>query len=185
MSQVKTKNTQSNNNDLGDVKEQMVSLKRVTKVVTGGKKMSFAVLMIAGNQAGMVGFDLGKANEVADAKSKASHGARRNMVRVPLREGRTIHHDVEARYGASKVIMRSAPPGTGIIAGSAMRPILELLGIQDIVCKSLGNANPHNLVRATFAALAKLNAPKVVAARRNKKLTQIIEQRRGSGNKEE
>lgn len=179
----KSNNTSKNINS--EIKERMVSLKRVTKVVKGGKKMSFAVLTIAGNQAGQVGFELGKANDVAGAKTKASNGARKNMVSISMRENRTIHHDIEGKYGASKVVLRAAPSGTGIIAGSAVRPILELVGLEDIVAKSLGSNNPHNLVRATFNALEKLNSPKNVAARRRLKVGQIIEQRLAASNSDQ
>ncbi len=148
--------------------EKLVSINRVAKVVKGGRRFGFAALVVVGDQKGRAGHGAGKAREVPEAIRKATEQARRNMVRVPLREGRTLHHDVTGRYGAGRVVLRSAPPGTGVIAGGPMRAVFEALGAQDVVCKSTGSANPHNMVKATFDALARTMSPRQVAAKRNK-----------------
>ena len=160
-----------------ELQERLVAVNRVAKVVKGGRRFGFAALMVVGDEKGQVGFGTGKAKEVPDAIRKATEDAKRNMVRIPLREGRTIHHDVVGRYGAGKVILRSAPPGTGIIGGGPMRAIFEALGIQDIVSKSNGTANPHNMVRATIEALKNIQSPRQIAARRGKKVGEIIANR--------
>ena len=147
-------------------------------MVKGGRRFGFAALVVVGDQKGRVGFGHGKAREVPEAIRKATESAKRNLVKVPLREGRTLHHDVRGRHGAGKVILRAAPPGTGIIAGGPMRAVFETLGIQDVVAKSLGSSNPYNMVRATFDALRHEDSPRGVAARRGKKVSEIVSRRR-------
>jgi small subunit ribosomal protein S5 len=132
---------------------------------------------VVGDQKGHVGFGHGKAREVPEAIKKATDAAKASLVKVPLKEGRTLHHDIEGRHGAGKVVLRTAPPGTGIIAGGPMRAVFEVLGIQDVVAKSIGSSNPYNMVRATVKALAKINSPRQVAARRGKKVNEVISQR--------
>ena len=164
-----------------EVVEKLVGVNRVAKVVKGGRRFGFAALMVAGDTKGQVGFRNGKAKEVPEATRKASTEARKTMFRVPLREGRTIHHDVVGRFGAGKVVLRSAPAGTGIIAGGPMRAVFEALGIQDIVAKSIGTSNPYNMVKATFDALQKIQSPRQIAARRGVKVSEIIKQREMAG----
>ena len=159
--------------------EKLVSVNRVAKVVRGGRRFAFAAVIVVGDGKGRVGFATGKAREVPEAVTKATTRAKRNMLRVYLREGRTLHHDVTGVYGAGSVILRSAPPGTGIIAGGPMRAIFEALGIQDIVAKSVGSTNPHNMIRATLDALQNLRAPKIVAQKRGKRIGEIIGRRDG------
>ena len=158
--------------------DKLVHINRVAKVVKGGRRFGFAALVVVGDQKGRVGFGHGKAREVPEAIRKATESAKRNLVKVPLREGRTLHHDVRGRHGAGKVILRAAPPGTGIIAGGPMRAVFETLGIQDVVAKSLGSSNPYNMVRATFDALRHEDSPRGVAARRGKKVSEIVSRRR-------
>ncbi len=157
--------------------DRLVHINRVAKVVKGGRRFGFAALVVVGDQKGRVGFGHGKAKEVPEAIRKATEQAKRELVRVPLREGRTIHHDMEGRWGAGRVIMRSAPQGTGIIAGGPMRAVFETLGVQDVVAKSLGSQNPYNMVRATFDARAKETSPRWVAQRRGKKVADILPKR--------
>ncbi|WP_119422220.1 30S ribosomal protein S5 [Desertibaculum subflavum] len=157
--------------------DKLVSINRVAKVVKGGRRFGFAALVVVGDQKGRVGYGSGKAREVPEAIRKATEQAKRNMVRVPLREGRTLHHDVNGRHGAGKVVLRAAPPGTGIIAGGPMRAVFETLGVQDVVTKSMGTSNPHNMVKATFAAFANLQSPRYVANKRGKKVGEIIGRR--------
>ena len=158
--------------------DKLVHINRVAKVVKGGKRFGFAALVVVGDQKGRVGFGHGKAREVPEAIRKATEGAKRSLVRVPFREGRTLHHDVDGRWGAGRVVLRSAPPGTGIIAGGPMRAVFESLGMQDVVAKSKGSSNPYNMVRATFDALKKQASPRSVAARRGKKVSDILSRRR-------
>ena len=158
---------------ISDIKEKLVSINRVTKVVKGGRRFGFAALVVAGDEAGKVGFGHGKAKEVPEAIKKATESAKKSLVRVPLREGRTLHHDIIGNHGASKVVMRSAPSGTGIIAGGSVRAVFELLGIQDIVAKSIGSANPYNIIRAAVDGLKQQKSPKIVASRRSKKVSSI------------
>jgi len=158
--------------------DRLVSVNRVAKVVKGGRRFSFAALVVVGDGKGRVGFGTGKAREVPEAVRKATEEAKRNMMRVPLRQGRTLHHDVQGHFGAGRVILRSAPPGTGIIAGGPMRAVFEALGVQDVVCKSLGSSNPHNMIRATFDALSKCVPPRMVAAKRGKRVSEIVGRRR-------
>ncbi|MCR9257369.1 MAG: 30S ribosomal protein S5 [Alphaproteobacteria bacterium] len=154
--------------------EKLVGINRVAKVVKGGRRFGFAALVVVGDGRGRVGFGTGKAREVPEAIRKATDEAKKTMIRVPLREGRTLHHDIRGHYGAGRVILRAAPPGTGVIAGGPMRAIFETLGIQDIVAKSTGTSNPHNMVRATFEALKGMNSPRQVAAKRGKRVAEIF-----------
>ena len=154
--------------------ERVITINRVAKVVKGGRRFGFAALVVVGDRKGRVGYGSGKAREVPEAIRKATEQARRGMIRVPLREGRTLHHDIQNSYGAGKVIVRAAKPGTGIIAGGPMRAIFEALGVQDIVAKSVGSSNPHNMIKATFAALGQVTSPRAVAARRGKKVAEIL-----------
>lgn len=155
---------------VSDIKEKLVAINRITKVVKGGRRFGFAALVVAGNQKGLVGFGQGKAKQVPDAIKKASDSAKKSLIKIPLRDGRTLHHDVKGKSGAGKVILRSAPAGTGIIAGGAVRAICEMSGIQDVVGKSIGSANPYNVVRASFAALSSQQTPKDISLIRGKKL---------------
>jgi small subunit ribosomal protein S5 len=158
--------------------DRLVGINRVAKVVKGGKNFGFAALVVVGDEKGRAGFGHGKAREVPEAIRKATEEAKRKMVRVPLREGRTLHHNVNGRWGAGKVMMRSAPPGTGIIAGGPMRAVFEVLGIKDVVAKSLGSSNPYNMVRATFDALVQETSPRTVANKRNLRVADILTRRR-------
>lgn len=162
------------NEEQDDLVDRLVSINRVAKVVKGGRRFGFAALVVVGDGKGRVGHGSAKAREVPDAITKATEQARRNMVRIPLREGRTLHHDVIGHYGAGRVHLRTAPAGTGIIAGGPTRAVFEALGIQDVVAKSLGSQNPHNMVRATFAALKAMQSPRIVAARRGRKVADIL-----------
>ncbi len=157
--------------------DKLVAINRVAKVVKGGKNFGFAALVVVGDQKGRVGFGKGKAREVPEAIRKATQEAKRNLVRVPLREGRTLHHDAAGRWGAGKVVLRSAPLGTGIIAGGPMRAIFETLGVQDVVAKSIGSSNPYNMVRATVNALQNQQSPRSMAAKRGKKVSDILSAR--------
>ena len=159
--------------------DKLVSVNRVSKTVKGGKNMSFSALVVVGDEAGKVGFGKGKALEVQSAVQKATKAAKAKMIRVPLKEGRTLHHDVAVKYGASKLVLRSAVPGTGIIAGGALRAVFDCLGVQDVVVKSQGANNPNNMIRAVFLAFSKMNSPKTVAARRGKTVAEIIAGRDG------
>ena len=163
--------------DDGDLVDKLVSINRVAKVVKGGRRFGFAALVVVGDTKGRVGFGSGKAREVPEAIRKATEKAKRELIRVPLRESRTLHHDVTGHFGAGRVVLRAAPPGTGIIAGGPMRAVFETLGVHDVVTKSIGTSNPHNMVRATFDALTKLRSPRQVAARRGKKVGDIIGRR--------
>ncbi len=160
-----------------DLLERLVAINRVAKVVKGGRRFGFAALMVVGDGKGRVGYGTGKAKEVPEAVRKATDAARKNMVKVPLKEARTLHHDIKARYGAGRVTLRTAPPGTGIIAGGPMRAIFEALGVHDVVAKSTGTSNPHNMVKATMSALQRINSPRMVASRRSMKVGDIVERR--------
>src|SRR5215216_6111746 len=162
----------------GEFVDRLVHINRVAKVVKGGRRFGFAALVVVGDQKGRVGFGHGKAREVPEAIRKATDAAKRSMIRVALREGRTLHHDVHGRWGAGKVILRAAPQGTGIIAGGPMRAVFETVGMQDVVAKSLGSSNPYNLVRATFNALKNEDSPRAVAARRGLKVSTLQSRRR-------
>jgi small subunit ribosomal protein S5 len=154
--------------------DKLVSINRVAKVVKGGRRFGFAALVVIGDTKGRVGYGAGKAREVPEAIRKATEQAKRKMIRVPIRDGRTLHHDVEGRFGAGRVVLRAAPAGTGIIAGGPMRAVFETVGIHDIVTKSVGSSNPYNMVKATFAALQNLSSPRAVAARRSKKVGELF-----------
>ncbi len=154
--------------------DRLVAINRVSKTVKGGKRFGFAALVVVGDQKGRVGYGKGKAREVPEAIRKATEQAKRQMIRVPLREGRTLHHDLEGRHGAGRVVMRTATAGTGIIAGGPMRAVFEMLGIQDVVAKSLGSQNPYNMIRATMDGLTLESSPRQVAQRRGKKVADIL-----------
>ncbi len=160
--------------DGAELIEKLVHINRVSKTVKGGKRFGFAALVVVGDGRGRVGFGHGKAKEVPEAISKATAAAKKGMIRVPLREGRTLHHDAMGHFGAGRVYVRSAPQGTGIIAGGPMRAVFESLGVADVVTKSVGTNNPYNMVRATFEALADQTSPKAVAQRRGKKIADLI-----------
>jgi small subunit ribosomal protein S5 len=161
--------------------DKLVHINRVSKTVKGGKRFGFAALVVVGDQKGRVGFGHGKAREVPEAIRKATDSAKRNFIRVALREGRTLHHDVTGRHGAGRVILRAAPAGTGIIAGGPMRAVFETLGMADVVAKSLGSSNPYNMVRATFDALKHQDSPRAVAARRSLKVSVLQARRQQDG----
>ena len=154
--------------------EKLVAVNRVSKTVKGGKRFGFAALVVVGDQRGRVGFGKGKAKEVPEAIRKATEQAKRSMIRVALKDSRTLHHDMEGRHGAGKVVMRTAVAGTGIIAGGPMRAVFEMLGIQDVVAKSIGSQNPYNMIRATIDGLKLEASPRSVAARRGKKVAEIL-----------
>src|SRR5271169_1786599 len=167
------------NDDRGesDIIEKLVFINRVAATVKGGRRFSFAALMVVGDQKGRVGFGHGKAREVPEAIRKATEEAKKTMIRVPLRESRTLHHDGQGRWGAGKIMMRAAPAGTGVIAGGPMRAVLETLGVQDVVAKSVGSSNPYNMIRATFDALKVQSSPRQVANKRGKKVADVIGRR--------
>ncbi|WP_287459578.1 30S ribosomal protein S5 [Sphingomonas sp.] len=165
----------NNNEDGGEeLIEKLVHINRVSKTVKGGKRFGFAALVVVGDGKGRVGFGHGKAREVPEAISKATAAAKKHMVRVPLKEGRTLHHDGDGHFGAGRVTVRSAPQGTGIIAGGPMRAVFESLGVHDVVTKSIGTSNPYNMIRATFEALGSQTSPKAVAQRRGKKIADLL-----------
>jgi small subunit ribosomal protein S5 len=164
----------------GDLVDRLVSVNRVAKVVKGGRRFGFSALVVVGDGKGRVGYGSGKAREVPEAVRKATEQAKRSMVRIPLRQGRSLHHDTEGRFGSGHVMMRAAPPGTGIIAGGPMRAVFEALGIGDVVAKSMGSSNPHNMVKATFAGLTGIMSPRHVAAKRGKKVSDLIGRREGA-----
>ncbi len=166
--------------DMDEIVDKLVYVNRVAKTVKGGRRMAFAALVVVGDQRGRVGFASGKAREVPEAIRKATEKAKREMIRIPLREGRTLHHDVRGRFGAGEVVLRTAPAGTGIIAGGPMRAVFETMGIQDIVAKSIGSQNPHNMIKATFAALKTVNSPRMIAAKRGKKVGDVVAARDGA-----
>jgi small subunit ribosomal protein S5 len=170
-------NRQARSEQETDYIEKLVNIARVAKVVKGGRRFAFSALVVVGDGKGRVGFATGKAREVPDAVKKATDRAKKRLVRIPLREGRTLHHDVKATSGAAKVYIRPAPTGTGIIAGGAMRAVFEALGMQDVVSKSLGTNNRNNLVRATMKALSDMQSPRQVATNRNKKVGEIVSRR--------
>jgi small subunit ribosomal protein S5 len=160
--------------DTGDeLTDKLVTINRVAKVVKGGRRFAFAALVVVGDQKGRVGYGAGKAREVPEAIRKATERAKKTMIRVPMKEGRTLHHDIRGRFGAGDVVIRAAPAGTGIIAGGPLRAVFETLGIGDVVAKSLGSRNPHNMVKAAFAALGGVTSPRAVASRRGKKVSDL------------
>jgi small subunit ribosomal protein S5 len=160
-----------------EIVEKLVHINRVAATVKGGRRFSFAALMVVGDQKGRVGFGHGKAREVPEAIRKATEAAKRALVKIPLKDGRTIHHEVRGHHGAGKVLVRPAPAGTGIIAGGPMRAVFEALGVGDVVSKSLGTSNPYNMVRATFDALKNQQSPRMVAARRGRSVSEILARR--------
>jgi small subunit ribosomal protein S5 len=160
--------------DESELTEKLVSINRVAKVVKGGRRFGFAALVVVGDGRGRVGHGAGKAREVPEAIRKATEQAKRNLIKVPLREGRTLHHDMLGHYGAGRVVLRAAAPGTGIIAGGPTRAVFEALGVHDIVAKSVGTSNPHNMIKATFAALRNVTSPRSVAQRRGKKVSDLV-----------
>jgi small subunit ribosomal protein S5 len=162
----------------GELVDKLVHINRVAKVVKGGKRFGFAALVVVGDQKGRVGFGHGKAREVPEAIRKATEAAKKSLIRVPLREGRTLHHDVAGRHGAGKVVLRPAPVGTGIIAGGPLRAVFDALGVHDVVAKSVGTSNPYNMVRATFDALKGEYSPKMIANKRGKSVAEILAARR-------
>ena len=157
--------------------EKLVAINRITKVVKGGRRFGFAALVVVGDQKGSIGIGKGKSKQVPDAIKKATEMAKKNMVKIPLKDGRTLHHDIFSKNGSGKVLMRSAPTGTGIIAGGAVRAVCEALGIQDVVAKSLGSANPHNVLKALISGLKSQSSPKYLSALRGKKISEIIRKR--------
>ena len=157
-----------------DIKEKLVAINRITKVVKGGRRFGFAALVVVGNQKGSVGIGQGKSKQVPDAIKKATEVAKKSLVQIPLKDGRTLHHDVKGKNGSGKVFMRSAPAGRGIIAGGPIRSVCEVLGIQDVVAKSLGSANPHNVLKACVNGLKSQNSPKILSAIRGKKISDIV-----------
>ena len=181
MSKQQAKHTQKEK-VASEIIERLVAINRVSKTVKGGKNMSFAALVIVGDKNGRIGFGKGNATEVSDAKNKAFEAAKKAMTKVSLKEGRTIHHDAFGKFCAAKVYLRSAPAGTGVIAGGPMRAIFECAGIHDIVAKSVGTSNPYNMVTATFLALKSLISPKIVAERRSKEISEIIKRRNSAVN---
>ena len=168
------KQDKKNNKEDSELVDKLVGINRVAKVVKGGRRFGFAALVVVGDARGKVGFGTGKAKEVPEAIRKATDDAKKNMVRVPLKEGRTLHHDMKGHYGAGKVVLRSAPSGTGIIAGGPMRAVFETLGVQDVVAKSIGTSNPHNMIKATFDAFSSMHSPRNVANKRGKKVAEIF-----------
>jgi small subunit ribosomal protein S5 len=162
---------------VSEYKERLVGINRITKVVKGGRRFGFAALVVVGNEKGSIGVGTGKSKQVPDAIKKANQDATRNLIKISLKEGRTLHHDVKGRNGSGKVILRSAPVGTGIIAGGPIRAVCDVLGIQDIVAKSVGSANPHNVVKATIDALLSQASPKLLSAMRGKKISEIVSKR--------
>ena len=176
----KSSESRHNQLDQNEFVEKLVSINRVAKVVKGGRRFSFAALVVVGDGNGMAGHGKGKAKEVPEAIKKATEEAKSKMIRVPLRQGRTLHHDIKGRFDSGKVYLRSAPSGTGVIAGGPMRAVFEALGIQDIVAKSVGTSNPHNMVRATFEALKSASSPKIIAMRRGLKINDITKRRKNA-----
>ena len=164
----------SHNKDGAELIDKLVGINRVAKVVKGGRRFGFAALVVVGDGKGKVGVGSGKAKEVPEAIRKATEKAKSNLIQVPLKEGRTLHHDAIGIFGAGKVNLRSAPSGTGIIAGGPMRAVFETLGIQDVVAKSVGSSNPHNMVKATMQALKNIQSPRSIASKRGKKVSDIF-----------
>lgn len=184
MARAERNETQGGKEEGNELIDKLVSINRVAKVVKGGRRFGFAALVVVGDGKGRVGYGSGKAKEVSDAMRKALDSAKKSMIRIPLREGRTLHHDVRGRFGAGKVMIRMAPAGTGIIAGGPMRAVFEALGVHDVVAKSVGTSNPHNMLKATFNALEEMRAPRAIAAKRGKKVGEIVERRDGKHDEE-
>ena len=173
MSRIEKQDKKISKDDV-DLVDKLVGINRVAKVVKGGRRFGFAALVVVGDQRGKVGFGTGKAKEVPEAIKKATDDAKKNMVKVPLKEARTLHHDMKGHFGAGKVVLRTAPSGTGIIAGGPMRAVFETLGVQDVVAKSIGTSNPHNMIKATFDAFSSMNSPRNIANKRSKKVSEIF-----------
>jgi small subunit ribosomal protein S5 len=169
---VKSKKSRKETREV-ELREKLVSVGRVTKVVKGGRRFTFSALVVVGDGKGRVGIGTGKAKEVPDAVKKAVHIAKSKMIYIPMKSGRTLHHDVEGKFNRGKVILRTTPPGTGVIAGGAMRSVFEVMGMQDVVAKSIGSTNPHNMVKATMDALLNSLSPKIIANRRSKKISDV------------
>ena len=167
-------NNAMNSQQVDALEEKLVQVNRVAKVVKGGRIFGFTALTVVGDGKGRVGFGRGKAKEVPEAIKKATDDAKKKLIRVPLKEGRTLHHDMKGHYGAGRVVLRSAPAGTGIIAGGPMRAVFETLGVQDVVAKSVGTSNPHNMIKATFDALNFMNSPRNIANKRGKKVSEVF-----------
>jgi len=165
----------ANNN--AEIVERLVKVNRCTTVTKGGRTFSFSAIVVIGDKKGKVGYGLGKSSEVIDAKTKAIDEARKNMIKIPLREGRTLYHDIVGKFCSGKIVMRAAPAGTGVIAGGPTRPLFEVLGIKDIVAKSVGSNNPHNLIKAAFDGLKRIKTPKMIADKRGKKIAEIVNRR--------
>jgi small subunit ribosomal protein S5 len=178
--QAPRENREPRDRDEPELHEKLVAVNRVAKVVKGGRRFGFAALVVVGDGKGRVGYGHAKAKEVPDAIRKATDQAKRSMIRVPLREGRTLHHDVKGIFGAGKVIMRTAPTGTGVIAGGPMRAVFDCLGIQDVVAKAVGSSNPYNMVGATMDALKSIRSPRQVASSRGRKISDVVAQREGT-----
>ncbi len=174
MAKDENRRDRKNREETPEFADRLVAINRVSKTVKGGKRFGFAALVVVGDQKGRVGYGKGKAKEVPEAIRKATEQAKRKIIRVPLKEGRTLHHDMDGRHGAGKVVLRTAPAGTGIIAGGPMRAVFEMLGVQDVVAKSTGSPNPYNMIRATIDGLIRETSPRLVAQRRGKKLSEII-----------
>ena len=168
-----------------DFIDKLVHINRVAKVVKGGRRFGFAALVVVGDQRGRVGFGHGKAREVPEAIRKATDEAKKSLIRVPLKDGRTLHHETRGHHGAGKVVVRPAPAGTGIIAGGPMRAVFEALGVGDVVSKSLGTSNPYNMVRAVFDALKSQQSPRMIAQRRGRSVTEILSRREGANKAEQ
>ena len=168
------KQDKKNQKDENDLVDKLVGINRVAKVVKGGRRFGFAALVVVGDLRGRGGFGTGKAKEVPEAIKKATDDAKKKMVKVPMKEGRTLHHDMKGHYGAGRVVLRSAPSGTGIIAGGPMRAVFETLGVQDVVAKSIGTSNPHNMIKATFDAFSSMYSPRNVANKRGRKVAEIF-----------
>ena len=173
MARIDKQDKKSNKED-NDLVDKLVGINRVAKVVKGGRRFGFAALVVVGDQRGKVGFGTGKAKEVPEAIKKATDDAKKNMVKVPMKEARTLHHDMKGHYGAGRVVLRSAPSGTGIIAGGPMRAVFETLGVQDVVAKSIGTSNPHNMIKATFDAFNSMSSPRSIANKRSRKVAEIF-----------
>ncbi len=168
---------QAKNNSGSDLVERLISINKVSKTVKGGKNLSFSALVVVGDKNGKVGFGKGNAVEVASAKNKAFEVAKKSMVKIPLKEARTLHHDSSAEFCSAIVYLRSAPAGTGVIAGGPMRAVFECAGINDVVAKSVGTSNPYNMVAATFCALKRLSSPRIIAEKRGKDISEIVKRR--------
>jgi small subunit ribosomal protein S5 len=173
-------NQNNRDREESDIVDKLVHINRVAKVVKGGRRFAFAALVVVGDEKGRVGYGSGKAREVPEAIRKATDQAKRNMIRVALREGRTLHHDAQGHFGAGRVILRAAAAGTGIIAGGPMRAVFETMGVQDVVAKCVGTSNPHNMIKATFDALVNVASPRAIAAKRGKKVGEIVSRRDGA-----